>query len=76
MVIKGGKFMPAYSSSRTHHSMISLVSNNRTGELYRRGKILSGAVYRISRPQKRPHYSFSLSGGRAEDEKRENIEET
>jgi hypothetical protein len=34
MVIKGGKFMSAYSSSQTFHSMTSLVCNNRTGELY------------------------------------------
>ena len=67
---KGGKNMSAYSPSRTYHSMTSLVRNNRTGELYRRGIILSRAALYRSMPTKAGHYSHSpcLTAG-AEDKK-------
>jgi len=69
--------MSAYSSSKISHSMTSLVRNNRTTELYRRGiTSLYAVLYRIIRP-KPGHYSpFFLTEVRAEQKKGENVEET
>jgi len=68
MVIKEGKFMSAYSSSETFHSMTAFVCDNRTGELCRRGIISSSAVlYRIMSPKAGYYYSSALFAVRAED---------
>ena len=75
--IKGGSSCPHIHRLKPILSMTSLVRNNRTGELYRRGIIVSRAVLcRIMLAKAGYYFSFPLSASRAEDVKRENVEET